>query len=246
VDDGARVVDYFKAQGMDNDIELLIATHPHEDHIGGLAVVMSAFQVKEIIDSGVAATSDIYTQYYDSALAEHCTWLADNRQTFNFGEVELQILTGPETWPDLNDYSVIARLDCGQVEFLFSGDAEEALAGDISAEILKVGHHGSASSSSAYFLSRVKPQVALISVGADNDYGHPAAETMTKLRAAGAQIYRTDLNGDLIVTTDGNNYSVHTEEGLPLVPKGSGVQPPKAEGRLFDGNGGTGGNSPQA
>jgi competence protein ComEC len=217
VDDGARVVDYLKSQGMDNDLELLIATHPHEDHIGGLPDVMSAFQVKEIIDSGVAAKSDIYNQYYDSALAEHCTWLADNRQTLTFGKVVLQILTGPEIWPDLNDDSVVARLDCGQVEFLFSGDAEASaeasLPGDISAEILKVGHHGSASSSSVDFLSRVKPQVAIISVGAGNDYGHPARETLASLQAVGAKVYRTDQDGDITITTDGNTYSVHTEKG---------------------------------
>lgn len=168
-----------------------------------------------LIDGGMAATSDIYNQYYDTAVAEHCPWLADNRQTFTFGEVVLQILTGPETWPDLNDYSLIATLDCGQVDFLFSGDAEadaeELLAGDISAEIIKVGHHGSASSSSAYFLCRVLPQVAIISVGADNRYGHPEAETLARLVATGVKIYRTDQDGNIAIITDGSTYKVLTD-----------------------------------
>jgi len=219
VADSTTVVNYLKAHGVDT-LELLIATHPHEDHIGGLPSVLETFKVNEIVDSGMTATTNIYSRYTADAKAEGCTWVADNRQTFTWGNVALQILTGPETWQDVNDYSVVTRLDCGNIEFLFDGDAEApaeaALQGDISAEILKVGHHGSTSSSSYSFLSRVMPQVAIVSVGTGNTYGHPAAGTLTKLQATGSKIYRTDLNGNIVVTTDGNTYTVVTDKTLPV------------------------------
>ena len=124
-----------------------------------------------------------------------------------FGECELKILTGNEVWREVNDYSVVARLDCGETEFLFMGDAEkgveEILAGDIRAEVLKVGHHGSCSSSSAEFLARVDPEVAIISVGEGNRYGHPDEGTLERLREAGAVPYRIDITGSLIVTIAG-------------------------------------------
>ncbi len=218
--DGSTVVNYLKSHGIDNDIELLIATHPHEDHIGGLSAVLNAFKVDEIVDSGATASTKIYSTYVAAAQAEGCTWLADNHQTFTFGDVALQILTGPETWQEVNDYSVVTRLTDGNIHFLFEGDAqadaEAALQGDISAQVLKVGHHGSSTSSSSSFLSRVHTQAAIISVGTGNTYGHPTQATLAKLQAAGSTIYRTDLNGNIVVTTDGNTYTVAIDKSLPV------------------------------
>lgn len=129
-----------------------------------------------------------------------------------FGECELKILTGNETWEGVNDYSVVARLDCGETEFLFMGDAEkgveEILAGDIRAEILKVGHHGSRSSSSAEFLARVQPEVAIISVGERNRYGHPHDEALARLEELGVGIYRTDIEGSIVVKTNGRQMAI--------------------------------------
>ena len=100
---------------------------------------------------------------------------------------------------------------------MLTGDAEtpveDILKGDISAEILKVGHHGSTSSSSTAFLNKVKPEIAVISVGTGNTYGHPAPETLSKLQASGLKVYRTDLNGNVVVSTDGKSYSVSAENG---------------------------------
>ena len=121
--DGSTVVSYLKAQGVD-DIELIIATHPHEDHIGGLPAVLEAFKVEQIIDRGESSDSKIYGTYAADAKAEGCPWAEDNYQTFTYGSCALQILTGPETWQDTNDYSVVARLTNGNVRFLFNGDAE--------------------------------------------------------------------------------------------------------------------------
>ncbi|NLX01353.1 MAG: MBL fold metallo-hydrolase [Syntrophomonadaceae bacterium] len=229
--DGSTVVNYLRSQNVD-DIELLIATHPHEDHIGGLPAVLNAFVVEQIIDSGKAASTKTYSNYAAAAQAEGCHWEEDMGQTFTWGNNTLQILTGQESWKNVNDYSVISRLDCGDIEFLFAGDAETPaelnLKGDISAEIIKGGHHGSNSSTSPGFLSRVNPEVAVISVGAGNTYGHPAAETLDKLQAAGVKVYRTDLNGNIIVTTDGKTYSVTTQKTSASTPivQPAGTPPP--------------------
>lgn len=218
-EDGQLVVDYLKAKGVD-DIELMIATHPHEDHIGGLPAVLDAFVVEKVIDSGKLHTTNIFKTYLTKVKAEGAIYEQDNYQSLAWGNVSLQILTSTEAWEELNDYSVVCRLDTGNIEFLFTGDAgtsvENILTGDISAEILKVGHHGSTSSSSASFLSRVNPQVAIISVGTGNTYGHPTAQTLSRLQATGTTIYRTDLNGNIVVTTDGNTYSVATDTNLQV------------------------------
>lgn len=229
--DGPLVVDYLKDQGVD-DIELLIATHPHEDHIGGLPDILNDFQVEKVVDSGKLATSKIYITYEAAVRAAGCAYEQDNYQSYTWGNTALQILTGNETRDDINDYSVVCRLDTGEIEFIFTGDVETpgeaALKGDISAEILKVGHHGSTSSTSPGFLNKVNPEVAVISVGAGNTYGHPAPETISKLQ--GVKVYRTDLNGNIVVSTDGKAYSVTAQKNATaeatLNPKPEGTPPP--------------------
>jgi len=209
-DDGPAVVDYLKRQGLDGQIELLIATHPHRDHMGGLPEVLEAFAVNEVLDSGLPAQSAWYETVAQRVVAEGCWWVHDDRQVYEFGEVRLQILTGGRIWKEVNDHSVVARLDCGQVEFLFAGDmgkeAEEQLAGDISAEILKVGHHGSGSSTSAGFLARVQPETAVISVGSGNRYGHPHPGILARLLGFGIRVHRTDWEGTIVIGTDGDKY----------------------------------------
>lgn len=211
--DGPAVVNYLKEQGV-ADLDLLIATHPHEDHIGGIPDVLKAFPVKEIIDSGKTSSSKTYKTYSSQAQTEGCIWERDAYQSFTWGNNSLQILTGEDDWTELNNYSVVLRLDCGEIEFLLTGDAEKEaealLSGEIDAEILKVGHHGGSSSSSAVFLERVKPKTAIISVGSLNSYGHPAPDTLERLRGLGTQIYRTDLNGTIVVSTNGLDYAVKT------------------------------------
>ncbi len=227
--DGSTVVNYLKNHGADDTLELVIATHPHEDHIGGLPAVYDAFDVIETIDCGMTAGTSVYKNYSVAAQSIGDSWEVDNHQTYAFGNVELQILTGAAYWDNPNDYSVVSRLDTGDIEFLFMGDAgfpaEAVLTGELDAEILKVGHHGSRTSTSADLLSEVNPEVAVISVGAGNSYGHPTAETLQRLTNSGATIYRTDFNGDIVVTTDGHTYNTSVSHTTAYETPAVQVQP---------------------
>ncbi len=212
-EDGPKVVNYLKNQGVD-DIELLIATNPNEEHIGGIPAVLDAFNVKRIIDSGCGVDTSIFKLYQEKVKAENAIWNSNNKQSFSFGPNSLQILTTKGSWTEINDNSVVCRLDTGDMEFLFDGDAQESreksLTGDLSAEILKVGNHGSDTSTTEQLLSKVEPEIAVISVGAGNTYGNPSQEILDRLKNAGVKIYRTDINGTIVVSTDGKTFSIIT------------------------------------
>ncbi|MEW6226593.1 MAG: stalk domain-containing protein [Bacillota bacterium] len=209
---GSVVVSNLKSQGVD-DIELLIASHPHADHIGGLDDVLAAFRVEAVVDDGMSADTATYWDYLAAVWAEGCPYQkATPGQSWEFGSCTLKVLGPVRGHGDVNNNSVVCLLDCGDVEFLFTGDAEAEAEADligkpIAAEILKVSHHGSRTSTSQAFLDAVRPEVAVICVGAGNRYGHPHQETLDKLGAARVKVYRTDLNGTVIITTDGRTYT---------------------------------------
>lgn len=217
------VINYLNAQGVD-DIELMIATHPHENHIGGLPGIMKAFTVKEILDCGLEDPfSELYKNFSTAARAEGCPRVSDALQKYTFGDTTLKILTGPHNWTDADNSSVVCRLETGKIKFLFPGDAgmlaRNALNGNISAEILKVSDHGGINAVTGSFLKNIKPEIAIISVGADNSFAHPSGLTISTLKEAGASVYRTDLNGNIVVATDGDTYSIYTEKNLPAPAK---------------------------
>ena len=219
---GPTVVAYLDQHGV-TDIELMVATHGDEDHIGGLIDVLESMPVAEAwLDSQTCTT--LTCQEFYQALADNGVVTATVRmgESYPWGGVTALVLNPSEPLDEnnRNENSVVLRVSYGSVHFLLTGDAETGaenrmLDSDypLEAEILKVAHHGSSSSSSPAFLSAVGPEVAVISVG-PNPYGHPTEQTLSRLQAVGATICRTDQHGTITVTTDGSTYSVSACEEL--------------------------------
>lgn len=225
-DQGKYVVDYLRGLGL-NYLDYSIASHPHADHIGGLdfALKKMAF-VSQALDSGKgpgvnASPSDLrtYRSYRRAALdSGHYTAVREDMRLATDDNVELDILVPFEKdsyFPDVNDNSLIVRLRYGNMSFLFTGDCEMAceeslLRKDIRADILKVPHHGAADATSREFLDAVKPKVAIISTGDFERFGHPQEEVLQRLATDSIEVHRTDLEGNILVTTDGSAYAIST------------------------------------
>lgn len=223
------VVTYLKERGV-TEINLMVGTHAHADHIGGLDEVLEAFPVKVYVDNELPHTTRTYEKVMTLVEQKGIRYMpAKNGQTFNLGaEVTLEILH-PQDTPlkntrsDLNSNSVIIRMTHGKNCFLFTGDAEEPTEHTLVQKglkpcgILKVAHHGSNHSSTSEFLNAVKPEIALISLGVDNRYGHPGEETMKRLERTGAKIYRTDTQGTIKLSSNGKKVTVTTagKNGTP-------------------------------
>ena len=224
---GEDVVAYL-APYVDGALDYVIATHPDADHIGGLDDVLEAYQVGEVIDSGRASDTKTYADYWAAVQAEGCTFSYDTDRIIPLsGNTVLSILETGDDWADSNDCSVVAQLTCGNVQVLFTGDmtqeVEEAslsLFGDI--DVLKVGHHGSASSTSPAFLDLVQPECAVVSYGLDNRYGHPTTQVLQRLLGRGIPVYGTGKSGPIVLTTDGYSYSFNTTVTLSLRDAGNG------------------------
>lgn len=217
--DGKKILGYLKSQGV-SKLDYVIGTHPHEDHIGGLDEVIRSLETGKIIMPKVQSN----TRTFESLLEEirnkkakvttaraGLRWKIDDQTTC---EVLSPI---SETYADTNDYSAVLKLTYGSTVFLFTGDAGKAVereilrsGANIQADVLKVGHHGSRDATSTAFLKAVSPKIAVISVGAGNDYGHPHSETLKKLE--GVNILRTDKNGTIVITSDGTKISVEKEK----------------------------------
>ena len=214
---GPGVVSYLQSHGC-TDIEYMVLTHPHEDHVGGLVTVLEDMPVDAVWYNGQSYTSGIYSQFLNLISSNSIpTVVVSAGQTFTVGSLTFAILHPSTIGSDLNDNSVVLRLSYGQVDFMLTGDVETSGEAEIlsqgyavEAEVLKVGHHGSDTSTSWGFLTAVSPEVAVISVGAGNSYGHPSATTLARLASVGATTYRTDLDGCVAVTTDGTDYYVST------------------------------------
>lgn len=213
---GEKVVSYLKSRGV-NNIDILIATHPHSDHIGGLPEVISSFTIGEIYMPKVSNNTYSFEKLLNSIKRKGLrVKTAKAGIVLNMGKGIDATMLAPNSayYEDLNNYSVVIKLKYGNTAFLFTGDSgivsekEMLKAGyDLSADVMKVGHHGSAYSTSTDFLNAVNPRYAVISVGKNNDYGHPARVTLNKLRAHHVTVYRTDVNGTIIATSNGNNIS---------------------------------------
>ncbi len=220
-DRGDTVPEYLLSRGIDL-IHIMIGTHPHADHIGGLINVMQQMEVLEVIDPGVVHTTRTFEEYLTLIDEKDIRFTIGRAgMTRDIGEGIRMDILHPEnpSHTHLNDASVVVRITYGSVSFLFSGDAEvhsemEMLrrSQTLASTVLKVGHHGSRTSTSPLFLAAVDPEVAVIMTGTGNRYGHPHEETMSSLSRMNIEIYRTDLHGNIVISTDGADYHVDVYE----------------------------------
>lgn len=211
-DDGRKVVAYLQEQGVE-ELDVVVSTHPHEDHLGGIPAVLAVFPTKTVYSP---------TRTYSSNLFDDFLYYVDQQglelefpspgSSFTMEGVTVTFLGPIKSYPDVNDTSIVLRIDYGETSFLFTGDAESVSERDmmeagmnLDADVLKVGHHGSYSSTSYRFLYYVSPAYAVISCGRDNSYGHPHDEPMSRLRQAECVIFRTDEMGTILATSDGKD-----------------------------------------
>lgn len=219
--DADMVVGYLKKQGV-KKLDVLVGTHPHEDHVGGLDAVIKDLEIGAVYLPRVTSTTRTFQDVVAAMKARGLTATAPHPgDSFPLGDARVTVLAPEsERYEDLNNYSIVLLVSYGDTAFLLTGDAEavseeEMLGGgrELSATVLKLGHHGSNSSTTAAFLRRVKPQHAVISVGRDNTYGHPARSTMLRLKDLGIPVYRTDQNGTVVATSDGRAVTFNTKPG---------------------------------
>lgn len=213
---GEGIVEYINDCGY-SQIDYLIATHPHADHIGSMSYVVDNMDITSIYMPKVSTTTKTYenllTSIADKGLKIKSTTAGMNIVDENGLMAEA---VAPVTIDEnnLNNCSIVLKITYGSTSFLFTGDAEmeelESITSDISADVLKVGHHGSDTSTNEEFLWSVNPSIAVISVGEDNDYGHPHKSTMNYLQDFGCEIYRTDEDNTITITSDGESLTVNT------------------------------------
>lgn len=203
---GNRVVKYLNDLGI-KKIDYLVGTHPHEDHIGGLDNVIKNFDIGTIYMPNVVATTKTFEEVIDAISAKKLKVTSPKTgDKFTVGNAECEVMSIRNDKDDYNNCSIVIKMDFNNVSYLFTGDAEESVESSRKwphIDVLKVGHHGSNTSSSKKFLEQIKPEVALISVGQGNTYGHPTQATLKRLSNIGAKIYRTDENGTILLIEKG-------------------------------------------
>lgn len=218
--DGKSIVAYLKNQGI-TKIDYLVGTHPDADHIGGLDNVIRSFEIGTIYMPKKKSTTktfeDVLLAIKEKGLKIKAPSPGD---TFTMGEATFTVIAPNDMYEDNNNNSIVLTMQHGKNRFIFLGDAEldseeDILqkTWDISATVMKVGHHGSHSSTSKAFLEAINPKYAVISCGVDNKYGHPHKETMTRLKQYDVEVYQTDMQQTIQFTSDGKTLDITT--GLP-------------------------------
>lgn len=209
-----RVVDYLHKRRIKR-IDHLVATHPHEDHIGGMADVIDQFEIGALYMPKETANTKTFENMVKSAKAKGLrAKVPKTGDRIPLKNTECTVLAPADGfYESTNNYSIVLRLVYGSTSFLFTGDAEELSESEIlrcglevQADVLKIGHHGSRTSTSEAFLKAVSPEYAVISVGAGNSYGHPNETVLKRLKRSGITIYRTDFDKDIVFYSDGKQY----------------------------------------
>ncbi|MDK8181374.1 ComEC/Rec2 family competence protein [Paenibacillus sp. UMB4589-SE434] len=219
---GELVVDYLKELGIDR-LDAVVATHPDADHIGGLDIVVNKLDVKSVYAPRVSHTTQTYKDFLNAVKHKGLTIKAARSGSSLplSEEVSARFAAPVNSYGDnFNEWSAVLRLDYGDTSFLFTGDAEQESEADmltsgfkLTADVLKVGHHGSRTSSSQAFLNAVKPRYAVISSGTGNKYGHPHDIILKRLAKFGASVYRTDKQGSVVAYSNGREIWMTTDKG---------------------------------
>lgn len=216
---GIDVVNYLQSQNI-KKLDYLVGTHPHSDHIGGLDDVLNSLPVDRVLLPDIANNTATFEEVLDTLDKNNVKITKpDIGAQYNLGDATFTILAPNKTYDNMNDNSLVIKLNFGNNSFLFTGDAEKqsekdllAKGYDLSADVLKLGHHGSETSTSQEFLDAVSPDYAVVSVGKDNDYGHPKEEVLQIIKDRSIKLYRTDQQGTIVFTSNGKNISVNAKD----------------------------------
>ena len=217
-EDGDKLVSYFKEKNIET-FDYVVGTHPHEDHIGGLDNIINNFNIENFYMPDVITTTMTFEEVLDALENKNIELtIPKENDTFNLGDVSIKVLyVGDESESDLNDTSIILKVIDQNVSFLLTGDAslkiENSIStSDLKSTVLKLGHHGSVTSTNQELLEKISPQYAIVSAGINNQYGHPHDEVINLLNQENIKTYRTDTDGTITFKTDGKNIEVETEK----------------------------------
>ena len=214
-EDGEKLVKYFKDLGI-TKFKYVFGTHAHEDHIGGMDNIIENFQIEHFYMPDAITTTRTFEEVLDALEEKNIAFETPKEdENLTFSDTDFKVLHVGKDKKDLNDTSIVLKLTYKNTSYLFMGDAtssveKDILDKDIKSDVLKVGHHGSQYSSTISFLKKVSPKYAIIEVGKNNSYNHPKEVTLKKLEDLGTKIYRTDEDGTIILTSDGENMSFET------------------------------------
>ena len=212
------IVSYLQSQGVEQ-LEYVFCSHAHEDHVGGLAAALAYFPAYHVYSPVADASTKCFQDFVKYTQQQGLQVEVPAVGTmWPLGGATVTMLGPVAQYSDTNDTSIVLRIDYGSTSFLLTGDMEKTAETDLvnsganlRADVLQVGHHGSSTSTSYLFLNAVLPEMGIISCGVNNKYGHPHEETLSILRDAGVDVYRTDLQGTITIGSDGQNYTVGTE-----------------------------------
>ncbi len=214
-EDGDKLVNYFKDLNIES-FDYIIGTHPHEDHIGGMDNIIKNFDVKNYYMPDVITTTKTFEEVLDSLDEKNIKFnVPKDDEEISLTNAKIKFLYSGTDTSDLNNTSIVLKINYGNNNFLMMGDAtstteKKILEKDLQSDLLKVGHHGSKYSTTDNFLNKVNPKYAIISVGNPNSYDHPKDETLKRLTQRDIKIFRTDQDGSIIATSDGNKIDFET------------------------------------